>query len=157
MRHGGTAALDRGLAGALTAWLRQAVNPASPAAAVAHFADALAPLETRVRAGSSQGRNLARRAAELHASLSATTHADWGTLRPGRASTGFLRSLGEDAPAADDNADAVTTTWLVPTSMRSVDAEAGARAIRHTKQAAPPSPPTTDATGGPVPAEEDVF
>jgi len=151
------AALDRGLAGALTAWLRQAVNPASPAAAVAHFADALAPLETRVRAGSSQGRNLARRAAELHASLSATTHADWGTLRPGRASTGFLRPLGEDAPAAADNADAVTTTWLVPTSMRSVDAEAGARAIRHTKQAAPPSPPTTDATGGPVPAEEDVF
>jgi len=37
------AALDRGLAGSVTAWLRQAVNPPTPAAAVNHLSAALAP------------------------------------------------------------------------------------------------------------------
>jgi hypothetical protein len=86
-----------------------------------------------VRAGSPQERNLTRRAAELDQLLASTAHTEWGTLRPGRGSTGFLRPLGDDAPAPADNPDAVTTTWLVPMSMRSVDAEAGARAVRHTK------------------------
>jgi hypothetical protein len=152
------AALDRGLAGALTAWIRQAVNPSSPSAAVDHFVDALVPIEARVRSDSPQERNLTRRAAELNRWLANTQHAEWGTLQPGKSSTGFLRPLGEDAPARADNPDAVNTTWLVPTSMRSVDAEAGARAIRHTRTAGASSeataPTVAGATGS---AEEDVF
>jgi len=158
------AALDRGLAGSLTAWLRQAVNPPGPAAAVDHLADALAPLYARVRAGSPQERNLTHQAAELGELIAATTHADWGTLQPGRAATGFLRPLGEDSPAPPDSPDAVTTTWLVPTSMRSVDAEAGARAIRHTRAsfaadtatAAPAEGTAGDGTGRAA-VDEDTF
>ena len=154
------AALERGLAGALSAWIRQAVNPATPADAAAHLAAAIAPLQARVRAGTPQQRNLTRRAAELEQLLTATTHTEWGTLQPGRGYAGFLRPLEDDNPASADSPDAVTTTWLVPTSMRSVDSEAGARAIRHSRSTS--APDVASDRSGPAAADgaavdEDAF
>lgn len=147
------AALDRGLAGALTTWLRQAANPPSPADANARLSDAVAPLEARVVAGSPQHRNLRRRFDELALLLGATTHPNWGILRPGRDTGGFLCPLGDEVLPSADSPAALNTTWLVPTSMRSVDAEAGARAIYHTKFAATLATPTARADD----AEEDVI
>jgi superfamily II DNA/RNA helicase len=149
------AALDRGLAGALTAWMRQAANPPTPADAASVFDDGTKVFADRVRPSSPQARNLQRRAAELRAQLAATTHTGWGTLQPGHANAGFLRSLGEEATPAADDPDLMTTCWLVPTSMRSVDAESGARAIRHTKSVAHPA--ATAAAGVGESAEEDLF
>lgn len=130
------AALERGLAGAMTAWIRQAVNPARPADAATALPAACRTLATRVEAGSIEQRRLLARYQELEAELVATTHEVWGTLQPGRAGSGFLRPLSDAATAGADSPDAINTQWLVPTSMRSVDAEAGARAIYHTKSAA---------------------
>jgi len=146
------AALDRGLAGALTTWLRQAANPASPADANARLGDAVAPLEARVVAGSPQQRNLRRRFDELALHLASTTHPGWGILRPGRDTGGFLRPLGDEAPPNADSPGALNTTWLVPTSMRSVDSESGARAIYHMKSATALTAPTDRAD-----SEEDLI
>ena len=126
------AALERGLAGALTSWLRNAANPATPADALVHLNAAVAPLIARTEPGSPQRQNLERQAAELRDLLEATTHMEWGALRPARPTGGFLRPLG-DQPAEELDPGAVTTHWFVPTSMRSVDAEAAARTVHHTR------------------------
>jgi hypothetical protein len=145
------AALERGLAGALTSWLRNAADPATPAGAVAHLGAAVAPLTARTESGSPQRQNLERQTAELRDQLEATTHTGWGVLRPAQPTGGFLRPLG-DQPTGEHDPDALTTHWLVPTSMRSIDAEAGARTVYHTRsaEAAPAAQP-----GGAAPGTDD--
>jgi hypothetical protein len=145
------AALERGLAGALTSWLRNAADPATPADAVAHLDAAVAPLTARTESGSPQRQNLERQTAELRDQLEATTHTGWGVLRPTQPTGGFLRPLG-DQPTGEHDPDALTTHWLVPTSMRSVDAEAGARTVYHTRtaEAGPAAQP-----GGAAPGTDD--
>lgn len=128
------AALERGLAGAVTSWLRNAADAATPADAVVHLDAAVAPLAARTERDSPQRRNLERQTALLRDDLAATTHTIWGVLRPNQPTGGFLRPLG-DPPAGAQDPEAMTTHWLVPTSMRSVDAEAGARTAYHTKSA----------------------
>ncbi len=128
------AALERGLAGALASWLRNAADPATPAAAVADLDVAVAPLAARTEPGLPQRRNLERQIALLRDELEATTDIMWGVLRPNQPTGGFLRPLG-DQPAGEHDSDDATTHWLVPTSMRSVDAEAGARTVYHTRTA----------------------
>lgn len=142
------AALERGLAGAVTSWLRNAVDPATPAEAVAHLDAAVTPLTARTEPGSPQRRNLEHQTAELRAQLEATTHTMWGILRPTQPTRGFLRPLGDEA-AGEHDPDALTTHWLVPASMRSVDAEAGARTVYHTisAEAAPAARPSAAASG----------
>jgi hypothetical protein len=147
------AALDRGLAGALTAWMRQVHPELGPDQAASVLKDALAPIAARAEEGTTAARNIARRAGELEALIAATSHQSWGTLRPNRAPDGFLRPLGDEVPLADDP-DAMNTSWGVPTSMRSVDAESGARTIERTYHRAGPAEAPAR-TGGVD--DEDVF
>lgn len=147
------AALDRGLAGALTSWMRQVHPDLGPTQTVSVLKDALAPIAARAKDGSTAARNIARRAGELEALIAATSHQSWGTLRPNRAPDGFLRPLGDDVPLADDP-DALNTSWSVPTSMRSVDAESGARTIERTHHRATPAGASPHASRV---DDEDVF
>jgi superfamily II DNA/RNA helicase len=127
------AALDRGLAGALSAWVRQATGADNPQDALSALKDAIAPIASRAREGTEE-QNLRRRFDELEGDLAATTHTTWGVLRPNRPPEGFLRPLGDDTPPPADSPDTMNTTWSVPTSMRSVDAEAAARTIERSRQ-----------------------
>lgn len=145
------AAIERGLAGALSAWVRQATGSANPEEALAALKEAIGPIAARAREGSEEA-NLRRRFDELEGLLAATTHTGWGVLRPNRPPDGFLRPLGDDTPPPADSPDAMTTTWSVPTSMRSVDAEAGARTIERTRQ--PGAPDSAEQRTAP---EEDLF
>lgn len=145
------AALERGLAGALTSWLRNVADAATPAAGVVHLDAAVAPFVARTKSDSPQRHNLERQTAELRDQLEATTHPDWGVLRPGQPTGGFLRPLGEQ-PAGEHDPDVFTTHWLVPTSMRSVDAEAGARTVYHTR---PAEAARHVPRGGPAPGAGD--
>jgi hypothetical protein len=120
------AAVERGLAGALTSSLRQGVGARNPQDAALALDAAAAPIVARVEPGTAEARNLDRRLQELRAWIDVTEHTTWGLLQPTRAPTGFLRILGDRAQLVDLQA---TTTWEVPTSMRSVDAESGARTI----------------------------
>lgn len=145
------AALERGLAGALSAWVRQATAAASPQDALGALKEAIGPIASRARQGSEES-NLRRRFDELEGLMAATTHTSWGVLRPNRPPDGFLRPLGDDAPPPADSADAMTTTWSVPTSMRSVDAEAGARSIERTRPAS-----TAESVSERAARDEDLF
>ena len=145
------AALDRGLAGALSAWVRQATAAGSPQAALGALKEALVPIAKRARNGSEES-NLRRRFDELEALLAATTHSSWGILRPNRPPDGFLRALGDDPAAPADSADAMNTTWSVPTSMRSVDTEAGARSIERIRPTGVPESASARAV-----RDEDLF
>lgn len=127
------AALERGLAGALTAWLRQAAAPTAPADAVGSMRAAYEAIARRVQTGSKDQARLEAEFANLEQLLRATSHDQWGSLAPGSAGAGFLRPLADLVAPSATSPDAVNTQWLVPTSMRSVDAEAGTRAIRHVK------------------------
>lgn len=145
------AAVERGLAGALSAWVRQATDATGPQEARHVLKDAVAPIAARAREPWEEA-NLRRRFDELEAHMAATAHTTWGVLRPNRPPDGFLRALGDESPAAADDPDAMTTTWSVPTSMRSVDAEAAARTIERARQAAA----AEDGAGRSTP-DEDLF
>lgn len=151
------AALARGLAGSVAAWLRQAVGATTPAEAGAHLDDAVAVIAARTGGNGTARENLDRQHRELAGLLDSTHHGTWGTLRPGRSTEGFLRPLNDGLPTAVDDEDTQTSHWLVPTSMRSVDAESGARALRHT-MSAPATRTKAPATAGQAPADdEDQF
>ena len=150
------ASLARGLAGAMSAWLRQAAAPATPQDALAHLCEAKAVFTARVNGDGGEAANFDRACAELEQELSATTYDAWGVLRPGRPTDGFLQQL--DAATVGGPDDEETSTWLVPTSMRSVDAESGARGLLHTKSQTGGADPGGGATDGGEPAlDEDQF
>lgn len=121
------AALERGLAGALTAWLRQALPSVLPPVSSELLAQAVAPLRRRaaIASGTSLS-NLEHQLAQLTADMHATKHETWGRLQPRQTPDGFLYPLGDD-----DDPLRPTTVWVVPTSMRSVDAESGARTVQY--------------------------
>jgi hypothetical protein len=122
------AALERGLAGALTAWLRSAVDPARPADARRHFDDAFAVIADRARAAGADLGAVTRRGEELRQLLAVTTHEQWGVLHRVKKPDKFLRLLGrgnDGAPALGDEDE--NACWAVPNSMRSVDTDAGAK------------------------------
>lgn len=150
------AALARGLTGALTAWVRQAFAPATPGEALAHLPEGRDVLAGRADSEGVELANLDREYRELEQELDATDRAKWGVLRPGAPTDGFLRPLdGGNISRTDENGAA---TWLVPTSMRSVDAEAGARGLAHTMTAlqTPDTPIGSELTENPV-SDEDEF
>ncbi len=147
------AALERGLAGAVTAWVRQATYTPNPKDARSALDMPIGLYEARTADSPTAAAHLRRRADELRVLLDQTTHETWGTLRPGQPSDGFLRPLGDVTMSADDP-EALTTHWLVPTSMRSVDAESGARNIFHTKATSAATPGTA---GPAADDEEDLF
>jgi hypothetical protein len=153
------AALERGLAGAIAAWIRQSAYAPTPQAARPSFDQSIGLFERRLPDDGSARRNLDRRAGELKALLDQTTHQEWGILRPNVPSKGFLRPLEEIAPDPADAPDATTTHWLIPTSMRSVDAETGARIVRYLRTEAPAPDPGTPVppSGTPDADEEDLF
>ena len=154
------AALERGLAGAIAAWTRQSTYAPTPQAAQPSFDKSIELFGRRLPEDGSARRNLSRRADELKALLDQTTHQEWGTLRPNVPYKGFLRPLEEVAPAPADAPDATTTHWLIPTSMRSVDAETGARTIRYLRTETPAldlAPVPEAPSGTASEAEEDLI
>ena len=134
------AALERGLAGAMSAWLRQNHPTVLPAVPGDLLDAAVAPLRSRAhQAGPDAKDNVERQFARLAAEMDATTYTDWGRLQPNRAPDGFLRSLADSGATPED-----TTTWAVPTSMRSVDTEAGARSVDRVRQERATPPVSTE-------------
>ena len=134
------AALDRGLAGAITSWIRQVHPELGPQNAGTVVHDALTTLLARAASGSTAARNINRRGNELLELMKATSHDGWGVLRPNRTPEGFLRPLTDGAVAPVDDPSSLDTNWFVPTSMRSVDAEAGARTIERLQRRAEVAP-----------------
>lgn len=149
------AALARGLGGALAAWVRQAAAPASPADAVAHLTEGRDVLARRANTAGPDMANLDRQYVELDQEIRATSHDNWGILRPGFPTDGFLRPLDAgNLSRADENG---ISTWLVPTSMRSVDAETAARGIAHVMSPSAGTPEGSGATEAKAVPDEDDF
>lgn len=121
--------LRRGLAGALTSWIRQASPGTEPPGVPNTIDAAAAPLLDRISRCGWPDVAMRQQLAVLREAAELTTATEWGSLRPGRRADGFLGVLGTEN-RSDNDPDA-QVQWFVPTSMRSVDAESGARNITH--------------------------
>ena len=116
------AALHRGLSGALTSWLRQSKAIGEPKDAIPSFDDGLS-IFLEAASTKEERENIHREARELRDQLQATTLTEWGNLNPSQAPTGFLRPQGDERDGDE------VCVWRIPTSMRSVEPESGARTI----------------------------
>jgi ATP-dependent helicase YprA (DUF1998 family) len=116
------AALHRGLSGALTSWFRQAEALETPQECLERFEDGLAVFLNSAPDDEARSK-IRREALELEYQLRATSLNEWGSLNPSQPSTGFLRPQSDEVDADE------ICVWRVPTSMRSVEPESGARTV----------------------------
>jgi hypothetical protein len=144
------ASLQRGLAGAMTAWFRQAVDAKHPYEALASFDEVTALFVAFAPNDEARG-NVERQAKELRATLAATELSDWGLLQPNQPSSGFLRPQGELLVSPEE------AVWEIPTSMRSVDAESGARTLQRARSSPAPAAPRLSQPHAGAPAQEDLL
>lgn len=137
------ATLERGLGGALVASLRQTGIP-NPSAARGALAAAYAPVQARTVAGSPERVTLDAEFGRLEAILAGTGHLAWGAVNPKVRNVDFLRFL--------DDPDDGSGVWRAPTSMRSVEGEAGARLVQAGAEF-----PTVAPAAAAAADDEDVF